>query len=107
MKISRTTWIVVAVLAAGIAAFTYSQVKKSQPAVHSVHLHWNATPGATSYNVYRSTMTGRGYTKIGSSPTPSYLESPVPCGAGVYDVVTAVHDGIESVFSQEIKAKVP
>jgi fibronectin type 3 domain-containing protein len=106
MKISRTTWIVVAVLAAGVAAFTYSQVKKSR-AVHSVHLHWKATPGATSYNVYRSSMMGHRYTKIGSSSTPSYVDSPVPSGAVLYYVVTSVHDGKESGFSQEIKAKVP
>jgi fibronectin type 3 domain-containing protein len=107
MKVSRTAWIVVAVVAAAIAAFTYSQVRNSQPATHSVKLHWKATPGATSYNVYRSTKAGHPYTKIGTSTTPSYVDSPVPSGAVLYYVVTAVHDGQESGFSTEIKAVVP
>jgi fibronectin type 3 domain-containing protein len=107
MKISRTAWIVVAVLAAGIAAFTYSQVKNSRPATHSVKLHWKATPWATSYNVYRSSVSGQPYTKIGTSSTPSYVDSPVPSGAVFYYVVTAVRENHESTYSAEIKVKVP
>jgi fibronectin type 3 domain-containing protein len=74
---------------------------------HSVTLNWKSAPGATFYYVYRSTVSGSQYQKIGSSPTPTFKDAPVPSGAVFYYVVTAVVNGRESKYSNEIKAAVP
>jgi fibronectin type 3 domain-containing protein len=83
---------------------------KSKPSLnsgHSVTLHWQASAGTKYYCVYRSTKSGAGYQKIGTSPVPNYKDSSVPSGAVFYYVVTAVGDKGESKFSSEIKAVVP
>jgi fibronectin type 3 domain-containing protein len=84
-----------------------SEEAKKQAPTHSVTLHWNGVPGATYYYVYRSTVSGSQYQKIGTSPTPTFKDTPVPSGAVFYYVVTAVVDGRESKYSDEIKAAVP
>ena len=101
------------ILAAIIArvAFSWNQTQseeaKKRAATHSVTLNWNGVPGATFYYVYRSTVSGSQYQKIGTSPTPTFKDTPVPSGAVLYYVVTAVVDGRESKYSNEIKAAVP
>jgi hypothetical protein len=80
--------------------------KKPAPA-HSVTLNWKSVPGATFYYVYRSTVSGSQYQKIGTSPTPTFKDTPVASGAVFYYVVTAVVDGRESKYSDETKAVVP
>ena len=80
---------------------------KTQASGHSVTLNWKSVPGATSYCVYRSTVSGSQYQKIGTSPTPTFKDAPVPSGGVFYYVVTAVVDGRESTHSNEIKAAVP
>ncbi|HEV7217384.1 MAG: hypothetical protein ACHP8A_15825 [Terriglobales bacterium] len=74
---------------------------------HSVMLTWKASPGAKYYCIYRSTVSGSGYQKIGTNPTPNYKDAPVPSGATYFYVVTAVDDKGESKYSSEIKAVVP
>lgn len=106
MKISRVSWAVVAIVAAGLALFLYSQTRE-KPRAHSVTLRWSSTPYTTSYNVYRATVSGGPYRKIGSSPEPYYVDTGVPSGAVFYYVVTADRKGKESGYSREIKAIVP
>ena len=74
---------------------------------HSVTLKWDASPGANFYYIYRSSVSGTQYQKIGSSLTTSYKDEPVPSKAVFYYVVTAVGDHAESRYSNEIKAVVP
>jgi fibronectin type 3 domain-containing protein len=81
--------------------------QSATPAPHSVTLTWQATPGAKSYRVYRSTVSGSSYQQIGTSPTPNYKDSSVTAGATYYYVVTALSDKGESKYSSEIKAVVP
>jgi fibronectin type 3 domain-containing protein len=82
------------------------EAKKLAP-THSVTLNWKSVSGATFYYVYRSTVSGSQYQKIGTSPTPTFKDTPVASGAVFYYVVTAVVDGRESKYSNEIKAAVP
>lgn len=78
---------------------------------HLVALTWVAstTTTVTSYNVYRSTTSGSGYVKIGSTVNTvlTYIDSPVP--SGIYYYVTTAVDGsgAESVNSNEVSAHVP
>ena len=106
MKISRTAWILLAVVTASLALFLYSYAG-GKPAVHSVTLRWDPTPFATSYNVYRGTVSGGPYAKIGTAPGSPYVDTPVASGAVFYYAVTAVRAGKESAYSKEIRAAVP
>lgn len=78
---------------------------------HSVSLSWvaSSTAGVTGYNVYRSSTSGSGYTKIGSTlgKVFSYTDSTVQ--GGMYFYVTTAVDGSgnESTFSNEASANVP
>ena len=63
------------------------------PIVHSASLNWtpSISPGVTGYNVYRSTVNGTAYAKIGSTTTmQNYMDSSVQSGLTYYYVVTAV-----------------
>jgi fibronectin type 3 domain-containing protein len=62
------------------------------------------------YNVYRSTQSGGGYSKINgtSVSTTTFTDSGVQSGTTYYYVVTAVNTGgTESGFSQEVQAVIP
>jgi fibronectin type 3 domain-containing protein len=109
MKSPRGALVLLLVVVVGVVLFGYIRARQAptDARVHSVTLHWMASPGATSYNIYRSTASGGRYTKIGQSWTPTYVDTPVPSGAVFYYVVTSVRAGIESTYSQEIKASVP
>ena len=78
---------------------------------HSVALSWDASTSTVSgYNVYRSTLSGTGYTKINSSVIPAlaYSDSTVQNGITYYYVSTAVDSsGNESVYSNETQAIIP
>jgi fibronectin type 3 domain-containing protein len=102
------TWAVVAVLllvgVIGVFAFRHSEMLGKKP--HSVNLHWDASPNATSYNIYRRTENTE-FAKIGSSQTPTYVDSPVPGGATFYYGVSTVAGGQESKISNVIRVEIP
>jgi hypothetical protein len=81
------------------------------PVQHSVALTWNASSSTVSgYNVYRSTVSGSGYTKLNSSLVSglSYTDSTVLNTTTYYYVTTAVDSsGAESVYSNEVPAAIP
>ncbi len=81
------------------------------PVQHSVALTWNASTSTVSgYNVYRSTVSGSGYTKINSSLVAvlTYSDSTVQSGTTYFYVTTAVDSsGNESVHSNEVSAVIP
>jgi fibronectin type 3 domain-containing protein len=106
MKASRVAWILVVIVAAGLALFMYSQAR-GKAATHSVTLRWSPTPDANFYNVYRGSASGGPYSKLGTAHVQMYVDKPVSSGAVFYYVVTAVRNGRESAYSQEIKAAVP
>ncbi len=90
----------IALSASGVATVT-----------HSVSLSWTASTSAVSgYNVYRSTTSGAGYTKVngGLVSVVNYTDSTVANGTTYYYVTTAVDaSGLESINSNEAVAVIP
>jgi len=78
---------------------------------HSVGLSWTAsTSTVNGYNVYRSTTSGGGYTKLNGSLVSlvNYTDSTVANGTIYYYVTTAVDgSGLESINSNEASAVIP
>ena len=106
---TQKTWGIVTVVlmvgVIGVFAFRHDEMAGKKP--HSVNLHWQASPNAASYNIYRRTETTE-FAKIGNSKTASYVDSPVPSGAIFYYGVTTVSaSGEESKISNIVRAEVP
>ena len=80
-------------------------------ASHSVLLAWNASSGSVSgYNIYRSTVSGSGYTKLNSSliSQTTYTDAIVQAGTTYYYVATGVStSGQESAYSKQVAAVSP
>ncbi|HKI12171.1 MAG TPA: glycoside hydrolase family 44 protein [Candidatus Acidoferrum sp.] len=69
-----------------------------------ISLTWNASSGATSYNVKRSTTNGGPYTTVASPTTASYTNTGLTNGTPYYYVVTAVNSAGESNPSAQATA---
>src|SRR5271168_1188380 len=70
-----------------------------------VSLSWNASTGATSYNVKRSTVTGGSFSTTLSSPTATnYTDTTVTNGTPYFYVVSAVNAAGESANSAQASA---
>jgi fibronectin type 3 domain-containing protein len=69
-----------------------------------VVLTWNASTGATSYNVGRSTTSGGPYTTIDSPTTTSYTDTGVTNGTTYYYVVSAANSAGQSGNSAQVSA---
>jgi fibronectin type 3 domain-containing protein len=69
-----------------------------------VRLTWAASPGATSYNVKRSSTSGLGYVNVGNTAIPLFSDSTVTNGGTYYYVVTSVNASGESANSTEVSA---
>jgi len=73
--------------------------------IGQVALSWNASSGATSYNVKRSTTSGGPYTTIATGVAlTSYTDTSVVNGTPYYYLVTAVNASSESGPSNEASA---
>ena len=68
-----------------------------------VTLTWNASPGASSYNVKRSGTSGGPYALIGSTGSLSYSDEGLASGTFYY-VVTSTGSQGESANSVEVSA---
>ncbi|HKS26160.1 MAG TPA: lamin tail domain-containing protein [Thermoanaerobaculia bacterium] len=70
-----------------------------------VALTWNASPGATGYNVKRSTSNGGPYATIAPNVAPTnYTDTTVANGTTYYYVVTALNGADESGPSNQVSA---
>jgi hypothetical protein len=69
-----------------------------------VALTWNASSGATSYNVKRGTATGGPYPTVFPSTTTSYTDTTAVNGTTYYYVVSAVNSAGESANSSQVSA---
>jgi len=88
--------------AAGLAVPT--GVEAHPPSSGNMVVFWNAAAGATSYNIYRSTIAGgEGTTPIGSTTSTSYTDTGLTGGPPTiyYYKVAAVNDGVVSPQSVE------
>ena len=75
------------------------------PGNDSVTLSWNATLGASGYNILRSTTNGGPYAIIASNVTSTgYLDTTVLNGTNYYYVITAVNMGGQSLDSAQASA---
>jgi fibronectin type 3 domain-containing protein len=68
-----------------------------------VSLSWNASSGATSYHVKRSTTSG-GETQISAPTSNSFSDTGLTNGTKYFYVVSAVNSGGESTNSSEVSA---
>ena len=68
-----------------------------------VVLTWTPSPGATNYNVKRSTISGN-ETTIGSTSSTNYTDFNVVSGTTYYYVVSAVNANGEGINSAEVSA---
>jgi fibronectin type 3 domain-containing protein len=77
---------------------------------HSVDILWNASasPNIRGYNLYRSSVSGGPYSLIRRTGSMVFTDSYVTPGVTYFYVVTAVGtDGMESSFSNEVRAQIP
>jgi autotransporter-associated beta strand protein len=70
-----------------------------------VSLSWNASSGATNYNVWRSTSSGSGYGIIAGVATTNYTDTVVTNGTTYYYEVAAVNGGGASTNSAPVAAQ--
>ncbi|HKQ77388.1 MAG TPA: endo-1,4-beta-xylanase [Blastocatellia bacterium] len=69
-----------------------------------VQLSWNASAGATSYNVKRATTSGGPYTTVASVSSPSFTNMGLTNGTTYFYVVSAVGANVESANSSQVSA---
>jgi glycosidase len=71
----------------------------------SASVTWGAVDGAASYDVYRSPLTGGGYTKVGTTSGTSFADTGLMNGVPAYYVVRALDAaGNQSDPSNEVTA---
>jgi hypothetical protein len=80
----------------GLTASTASQSQ--------IDLSWNASSGATSYTVLRSTTNGGPYSSAGTSATTSFANTGLSCNTTYYYVVTASNGSCSSGNSAQAQA---
>ena len=68
-------------------------------------LTWKAVPGATEYQVYRSTQQNSGYTKINTTTSTSYVNTGAKAGTTYYYKIVAVKGTAASDFSNIVSAR--
>ena len=68
-------------------------------------LTWKAVPGATEYQVYRSTQQNSGYSKINTTTSTSYVNTGAKAGTTYYYRVVAVKGTAASDFSNIVSAR--
>jgi hypothetical protein len=78
---------------------------------HSVSLSWDPSSSTVAgYNVYRGSVSGGPYTQINPvlDPSTTYTDGTVLSGTTYYYVSTALSSGgVESGFSNQVKATIP
>ena len=68
-------------------------------------LTWKSIPGATEYQVYRSTQQNSGYTKINTTTSTSYVNTGAKAGTTYYYRIVAVKGTAVSDFSNIVSAR--
>ena len=68
-------------------------------------LTWKAVPGATEYQVYRSTQQNSGYTKINTTTATSYVNTGAKANTTYYYKLVAVKGTAVSDFSNIVSAR--
>ena len=88
-----------------------ANVSVTAPVQHSASLNWNPSASAVAgYNVYRGSVSGGPYTIMNTSldGSTNFVDFNVQAGQTLFYVVTSVEtNGMESSFSNEVKALIP
>jgi len=77
---------------------------QATPGNAQVSLRWNASAGATSYHVKRSTTNGSGYTQIAAPGGTNYTDMGLANGTTYYYVVSALNAAGEGANSTQASA---
>jgi fibronectin type 3 domain-containing protein len=77
---------------------------QATPANAQVALAWNASAGATSYHVKRSTTSGGPYTQVSAPATTNFTDAGLTNGTTYFYVVSAVNSVGESANSSQAGA---
>lgn len=97
-----------AVSAAAVAPGTPTGEELRANADSSITLSWNASPGATSYNIYRGTSAGgEGATPIAVTSASTYTDLHLSSTPIYFYQVTAVNSASESGRTAEDASKTP
>jgi TatA/E family protein of Tat protein translocase len=76
----------------------------ARPGNSQVGISWNASSGASNYNVKRSGSSGGPYALIASTANTNYSDEGLASGTYYYYVVTSVGASGESMHSIEVSA---
>jgi fibronectin type 3 domain-containing protein len=72
----------------------------------SITLNWAPVDGASSYNIYRSTTSGSGYTFVSNSTTNSFVDTGLIFDTAYYYKVAFLYNGLtESQWSPEFSVR--
>lgn len=91
-----------------IPAANASAIKSDEAAktTSSVSLSWDTIDGASSYNVYRSTTSGSGYTFVGNTTDASYVNTGLNSDTVYYYKIAYLYGGLtESQWSSELSVR--
>jgi hypothetical protein len=74
-----------------------------------IYLSWPATPGATSYNLKRASLSGGPYATLARNvtATTTFIDFSPAAGTTYYYVVSAVNAGGESADSSQVAVTIP
>ncbi|MGC2321672.1 MAG: hypothetical protein WA463_03480 [Terriglobales bacterium] len=108
---SAGTFSVTAISVADPTKSAAANVSVTAPVQHSASLNWNPSASAVAgYNVYRGSVSGGPYTIMNTSldGSTNFVDFNVQAGQTLFYVVTSVEaNGMESSFSNEVKALIP
>ena len=99
LRVFSPEYTISAVPAAPVVKAGYSSVS-GKP-----QLTWKAVPGATEYQVYRSTQQNSGYTKINTTTATSYVNTGAKANTTYYYKIVAVKGTAVSDFSNIVSAR--
>jgi fibronectin type 3 domain-containing protein len=107
-----TALMIVGCLRSGLAQGLQGKVTVSGSAIivtgHAVTLTWTGSTQATSYNLYRGTVSGGPYVQVASGiAITTYTDTQVGHGQTLYYVATTVNGGNESGYSAQAVAAIP
>jgi fibronectin type 3 domain-containing protein len=71
---------------------------------NSITVSWNASPSATSYNIYRSTSSSGPFPMVGSTAATSSTDTGLSPGTTYYYEISAANSGGESAPSSPVSA---
>ena len=76
----------------------------AQPDDNQIELSWNASAGATSYNIKRALTSTGPFTNVASATAPALTDTGLTNGTTYFYMVSALNSGLESANSTQASA---